>query len=125
MPAIKQRTLKNAIKAMGIGVHTGEPTTLTLRPAPVDTGIIFRRTDLPAPVTIAARPENVGDTTLSTGLIKEGVRITTIEHLMSAFAGLGIDNAYIDITAAEIPIMDGSSDSFVFLLEELSRPEAN
>lgn len=114
---VKQRTLKSTIKATGIGLHTGEPTKLTLRPAAENTGIVFCRTDLPQPVSIHARPENVGDTMMSTCLIKDGVRISTIEHLMSALAGLGIDNAYIDIDAAEIPIMDGSSGPFVFLLQ--------
>lgn len=114
---IRQRTLKTSIKATGIGLHTGEPVMLTLRPAPENTGIVFCRTDLPQPMSIPARPENVGDTTMSTCLIKDGVRISTIEHLMSALAGLGIDNLYIDINAAEIPIMDGSSGPFIFLLQ--------
>lgn len=114
---VKQRTLKNEIKATGIGLHTGEPTVLTLRPAPVNTGIVFTRTDLSPTVSIPARPENVGDTMMSTCLIKDGVRVSTIEHLMSAIAGLGIDNAYVDISAAEMPIMDGSSGPFVFLIQ--------
>ena len=114
---IKQRTLQTAIKATGIGLHTGEPTVLTLRPAPENTGIVFYRNDLLAPVCIPARPENVGDTVMSTCLIKDGARIATIEHLMSALAGLGIDNAYIDVNAAEIPIMDGSSGPFVYVLQ--------
>lgn len=112
-----QRTLKNTIKATGITLHGGETAVLTLRPAPVNTGIIFCRTDLIPPVHIPARAENVGDTTLSTCLIKDGVRISTVEHLLSAMAGLGIDNAYIDVTAAEIPIMDGSAGPFVFLIQ--------
>ncbi len=114
---IRQRTLKNSIKATGIGLHTGEKIYLTLRPAPVDTGIVFRRVDLDDPVEIAARPENVGCTTLSTTLVKDGVRISTVEHLLSALAGLGIDNAYIDLSAPEVPIMDGSAGPFVFLIQ--------
>ena len=114
---VKQRTLKNVIRATGIGLHTGEKVFLTLRPAAVNTGIVFRRTDLPAPVEIPARPEYVGDTQLSTTLVKDGVRISTVEHLLSALAGLGIDNAYIDLNAPEVPIMDGSAGPFVFLVQ--------
>lgn len=122
---LKQRTIKTLIKATGIGLHTGEPVMLTLRPAPVNTGIVFCRTDLPQPVSIPARPENVGDTTMSTCLVKDGVRVSTIEHLMSALAGLGIDNLYVDVNAAEIPIMDGSSGPFVFLLQSAGIEEQN
>jgi len=114
---IKQRTLKNVIRATGVGLHTGEKVYLTLRPAPSDTGIIFRRIDLSEPVEIRACPENVSDTRLSTTLECNGARISTVEHLMSAFAGLGIDNAYVDLTAAEVPIMDGSAGPFVFLVQ--------
>jgi len=114
---IKQRTLKNVIRAMGVGLHTGKKVYLTLRPAAPDTGIRFRRVDLEQPVEILARPENVGDTKLSTTLIQDGVRISTVEHLLSAMAGLGIDNAYIDLTADEVPIMDGSAGPFVFLIQ--------
>jgi UDP-3-O-[3-hydroxymyristoyl] N-acetylglucosamine deacetylase len=114
---IKQRTLKNSIKATGVGLHSGEKVYLTLRPAPVNTGIIFRRVDLDTPVEIPARAENVGDTTLSTTLVKEGVKVSTVEHLLSAMAGMGIDNAYIDLSAPEVPIMDGSAGPFVFLLQ--------
>ncbi len=114
---IKQRTLKNVIRATGVGLHTGEKVYLTLRPAAPDTGIIFRRVDLEPPVEIPASPENVGDTTLSSTLVKDGVRISTVEHLLSAFAGLGIDNAYIDLSAPEVPIMDGSAGPFVFLIQ--------
>ncbi|MEK7717653.1 MAG: UDP-3-O-acyl-N-acetylglucosamine deacetylase [Pseudomonadota bacterium] len=114
---IKQRTLKNVIRATGVGLHTGEKVYLTLRPAPSDTGIIFRRIDLPEPVDIRACPENVSDTRLSTTLECNGARVSTVEHLMSAFAGLGIDNAYVDLTAAEVPIMDGSAGPFVFLVQ--------
>jgi len=114
---INQRTLKNVIRATGVGLHTGEKVYLTLRPAPVDTGVVFRRIDLDMPVEVPARADNVGDTRLSTSLEKNGVKISTVEHLMSAFAGLGIDNAYVDLTAPEVPIMDGSAGPFVFLLQ--------
>jgi UDP-3-O-[3-hydroxymyristoyl] N-acetylglucosamine deacetylase len=114
---IRQRTLKNVIRATGVGLHTGEKVYMTLRPAAVDTGIVFRRVDLAKPVEIRSCCENVGDTRLSTTLIKDGVRIATIEHLLSALAGLGIDNAYVDLSAPEVPIMDGSAGPFVFLLQ--------
>jgi len=114
---IKQRTLKNVIRATGVGLHTGKKVYLTLRPAPVDTGIVFRRTDLNVPVEIAARAEQVGDTRLSTTLVNGAVKISTVEHLLSALAGLGIDNAYIDVSAPEVPIMDGSAGPFVFLIQ--------
>ena len=114
---IRQRTLKNSIKATGVGLHSGEKVYLTLRPAAENTGIIFRRVDLKDPVEIPARAKNVGDTTLSTTLEKDGVKISTVEHLLSAMAGLGIDNAYIDLSASEVPIMDGSAGPFVFLLQ--------
>ena len=114
---IKQRTLKNVIRATGVGLHTGEKIYLTLRPAAPDTGIVFRRVDLDHPVEIAAREENVGDTRLSTTISKGDVRISTVEHLLSAFAGLGIDNAYVDLSAPEVPIMDGSAGPFVFLIQ--------
>src|SRR6187551_2136702 len=125
---IRQRTLKNVIRATGVGLHTGEKVYMTLRPAAVDTGIVFRRVDLAKPVEIRSCCENVGDTRLSTTLIKDGVRIATIEHLLSALAGLGIDNAYVDLSAPEVPIMDGSAGPFVFLLqsagiEEQSAPK--
>ena len=114
---IKQRTLKNVIRATGVGIHTGEKVYMTLRPAAVDSGIIFRRVDLEPPHEIVARAENVGDTSLSSTLVKGGVRIATVEHLLSAMAGLGIDNAYVDLSASEVPIMDGSAGPFVFLLQ--------
>lgn len=114
---IRQRTLKNIIRATGVGLHTGEKVYLTLRPAPVDSGIIFRRVDLDQPVEIEAKAVNVGDTTLSTTLKKDGVRISTVEHLLSAMAGMGIDNAYVDVSAPEVPIMDGSAGPFVFLIQ--------
>jgi UDP-3-O-[3-hydroxymyristoyl] N-acetylglucosamine deacetylase len=105
------------IRATGVGLHTGEKVYMTLRPAAVDTGIVFRRVDLATPVEIRSCCNNVGDTRLSTTLIKDGVRIATIEHLLSALAGLGIDNAYVDLSAPEVPIMDGSAGPFVFLLQ--------
>lgn len=114
---IKQRTLRRTIKATGITLHGGDKVVLTLRPAPVNAGITFRRVDLSPAVEIKATPENVIDTTLSTCLGHGKVRISTIEHLMSAMAGLGIDNAYIDVSAPEMPIMDGSASPFVFLLQ--------
>ncbi len=114
---IRQRTLKNVIRATGVGLHTGEKVYLTLRPAAPDTGIVFRRVDLPEPVEIEALAGNVGDTTLSTTLISGNVRISTIEHLLSAMAGMGIDNAYVDLSAPEVPIMDGSAGPFVFLIQ--------
>ena len=114
---IKQRTLKNIIRATGVGLHTGDKVYMTLRPAAPNTGIVFRRTDLNPPVEIHARPDNVGDTRLSTTLVNGDVRVSTVEHLLSAMAGLGIDNAYVDLSAPEVPIMDGSAGPFVFLLQ--------
>src|SRR6266478_9190210 len=114
---LRQRTLKNKIKSTGVGLHTGVRVELMLRPAPPDTGIVFHRTDLPKPVTIGADARNVGDTRLSSSLEKDGARISTVEHLMSALAGLGIDNLHVDIAGPEIPIMDGSAGPFVFLLQ--------
>ena len=122
---IRQRTLKNVIRATGIGLHTGEKVYLTLRPAAVDTGIVFRRVDLDPPVEIPARAENVGDTTLSTSLMCNGARVATVEHLLSALAGLGIDNAYVDVSAPEVPIMDGSAGPFVFLVQSAGLEEQN
>jgi UDP-3-O-[3-hydroxymyristoyl] N-acetylglucosamine deacetylase len=114
---ISQRTLKNVIRATGVGLHTGQKVYMTLRPAAVDTGVVFRRIDLPQPVSIKAEAHQVGDTRLSTCLEQDGVRVATIEHLMSALAGLGIDNLYVDLSAPEVPIMDGSAGPFVFLLQ--------
>ncbi len=114
---IHQRTLKNPIKATGVGLHTGEKVLLSLRPAPPNTGVVFRRIDLEPPVAIRATAENVGDTALSTTLVRGGVRISTVEHLLSAVAGLGIDNLYVDVSAPEVPIMDGSAGPFVFLIQ--------
>ncbi|MBE9515729.1 MAG: UDP-3-O-acyl-N-acetylglucosamine deacetylase [Proteobacteria bacterium] len=115
--SIQQRTLGNSISAVGVGLHTGKRMTITLNPAPVNAGISFRRIDLDGKPVIFASPERVGDTRLSTTLEKEGVRISTVEHLMAAFAGLGIDNALVDVDGPEIPIMDGSAGPFVFLIE--------
>ncbi|MFN4262847.1 MAG: UDP-3-O-acyl-N-acetylglucosamine deacetylase [Thioalkalivibrionaceae bacterium] len=114
---IRQRTLKNSIRATGVGLHTGKKVTLTLRPAAPNTGVIFHRTDLDEPVCIPACAENVGDTRLSTTLVADGVRVSTVEHLLSAVAGLGIDNLHVDVSAPEVPIMDGSAGPFVFLLQ--------
>lgn len=114
---IKQRTLKNTIRATGVGLHTGDKVYLTLHPSAANTGIRFRRVDLETPMMIAARPENVGETKLSTTLMRDGVKVSTVEHLLSALAGLGIDNAIIDVSAPEVPIMDGSAGPFVFLLQ--------
>lgn len=114
---VKQRTLRNAIRATGVGLHMGEKVYLTLRPAPINTGIVFRRTDLSPAVEIPATAERVGDTMLSTTLVRGDVRVSTIEHLMSALAGLGIDNCYVELSAPEVPIMDGSAAPFVFLIQ--------
>jgi len=122
---IKQRTLKNVIRATGVGIHSGEKVFLTLRPAAPDSGIIFRRVDFAQPVEIHARAEHVGDTSLSTTLIKGNVRIMTVEHLLSALAGLGIDNAYVDLSAPEVPIMDGSAGPYVFLIQSAGIEEQN
>lgn len=122
---IKQRSLKNMIRATGVGLHTGQKVYLTLRPAAPDTGIIFRRVDLPQPVEIPAEPYAVRDTRLSSCLEKDGVRVSTVEHLMSALAGLGVDNAYVDVSAPEVPIMDGSAGPFVFLLQSAGIEEQN
>ena len=114
---IWQRTIRNSVKATGVGIHTGHKVLLVLRPAPVNTGIVFRRIDLNPVMEIPATPDNVGDTTLSTTLVKNNVKIATVEHLLAAVSGLGIDNLYIDVSADEIPIMDGSAGPFVFLLQ--------
>jgi len=114
---IKQRTLQNTIRATGVGLHSGEKVYLTLRPATPNTGIVFVRTDLDPVVHIPAHAESVTDTNLCTVLSKDGVKVATVEHLMSAFAGLGIDNAYVELSAPEVPIMDGSAGPFVFLIQ--------
>ena len=112
-----QRTLKNSIRAQGVGMHSGQKVLMTLRPAPPDTGIVFRRTDLDPPAEVRAYALNVGDTQLGTTLIDGEARVSTVEHLLSAFAGLGIDNAVVEVSAAEVPIMDGSAGPFVFLMQ--------
>ena len=120
-----QRTLKNLIRATGVGLHSGNKVFLTLRPAPVDTGIVFRRIDLDPVVEIPARASLVSETVLCTGLTSGNAKVQTVEHLMSAFAGLGIDNAYVELTAPEVPIMDGSAGPFVFLLQSAGIAEQN
>lgn len=122
---VKQRTLKNVIKATGVGLHTGDKVYLSLRPAAPNTGIIFRRVDLEVPVELPAHADYVGDTRLSTSLTRDGATISTVEHLLSAFAGLGIDNAWVDVSAGEVPIMDGSSSPFVFLIQSAGIEEQN
>ena len=114
---LRQRTIKTAIRATGVGLHTGEKVYMTLRPATVNAGITFRRVDLDKPVDIKADPKLVGETMLGTTLVKDGVKVATVEHLMSALAGLGIDNLMVDLSAPEVPIMDGSAAPFVFLLQ--------
>lgn len=114
---LKQRTIKSLVKTVGIGLHSGRKVTLTLRPAPAGTGIVFTRVDLDPAVEIPATASAIGDTRLASVLQKDGARVSTVEHLMSACAGLGIDNLYVDVDAEEIPIMDGSAASFVFLLQ--------
>ena len=114
---VGQRTLKNAIRATGVGLHTGKKVLMTLRPAPADSGVVFRRTDLSTPAEVRAHAENVSDTMLGTTLCKGEARVSTVEHLLSAFAGLGIDNAVVDLSAPEVPIMDGSAGPFVFLIQ--------
>ncbi len=114
---IRQRTLKNTIRATGIGLHTGKKVYLTLSPAPVDAGVVFRRVDHTPPVVIQGQPLNVQDTELATSLGNGDVRVSTVEHLMAALAGLGIDNCYVDLSANEVPIMDGSAAPFVFLVQ--------
>jgi UDP-3-O-[3-hydroxymyristoyl] N-acetylglucosamine deacetylase len=111
---LKQRTLKTLIKASGVGLHTGQKVRMSLRPAPADTGIVFRRIDLPSPVDIPARAELVGEARLASTLIKDGVKVHTVEHLMSALSGLGIDNVFVDLDAPELPILDGSASPFAF-----------
>ena len=114
---LAQRTLTNSIKASGIGVHGGRKTTIKLLPAPEDTGIIFQRVDCDPVVEITATVENVGATALATTLVNGDIQVSTVEHILSAFAGLGIDNAYIQINDMEVPIMDGSANPFVFLIQ--------
>jgi UDP-3-O-[3-hydroxymyristoyl] N-acetylglucosamine deacetylase len=115
---LRQRTLKSLIRASGVGLHTGLKVRITLRPAPADTGIVFRRIDLASPVDIPARAELVGEARLASTLVKGDVKVHTVEHLMSAFGGLGIDNAFVDLDAPELPIMDGSASPFVLLIQQ-------
>ena len=122
---LQQRTLKTTIRATGVGLHTGEKVYMTLRPAAVNAGITFRRVDLDEPVDIKADPRMVGETMLGTTLVKDGVKIATVEHLMAALAGLGIDNITVDLSAPEVPIMDGSAGPFVFLLQSAGIEEQN
>lgn len=114
---IKQRSIKSLVRATGVGLHSGQKVTLTLRPAPADTGIFFRRVDLPEPVSFRVEPHLVSDTRLCSALDSQGARVATVEHLMSALSGLGIDNIFIDIDASEVPILDGSAAPFIFLLQ--------
>jgi UDP-3-O-[3-hydroxymyristoyl] N-acetylglucosamine deacetylase len=122
---IAQRTLKTLTQAVGVGLHSGQRVELTLRPAAPDTGIVFRRVDLPEPVDIPVRAESVTDTRLASTISVGQAKVFTVEHLMSACAGLGIDNLYVDITAEEVPILDGSASSFVFLLQSAGIVEQN
>lgn len=122
---LRQRTVKTTIRATGVGLHNGEKVYMTLRPAAENTGIVFRRVDLDEPVDIKADPCLVGETMLGTTLVKDGVKVATVEHLMSALAGLGIDNIYVDLSAPEVPIMDGSAGPFVFLLQSAGIEEQN
>jgi UDP-3-O-[3-hydroxymyristoyl] N-acetylglucosamine deacetylase len=122
---LKQRTIQQTVKSTGVGVHSGTRVDLILRPAPPDTGIIFTRIDLDPPVVLPARALSVGDTRMASTLVGDGAKVSTVEHLLSACAGLGIDNLYIDVSAEEIPIMDGSASSFVYLLQEAGMQEQN
>jgi UDP-3-O-[3-hydroxymyristoyl] N-acetylglucosamine deacetylase len=115
---LRQRTLKSLIRASGVGLHTGKKVRIALRPAPPDTSVVFRRVDLASPVDIPARADLVGDVKLCSGLVKDGVKVYTVEHLMSALSGLGIDNVYVDLDADELPIMDGSASPFALLLQQ-------
>ncbi|MGA8205390.1 MAG: UDP-3-O-acyl-N-acetylglucosamine deacetylase [Woeseiaceae bacterium] len=122
---LRQRTLKTSIRATGVGLHTGEKVYMTLRPAAENSGITFHRIDLEQPVDIHADPRLVGETMLGTTLVKDGVKVATVEHLMSALAGLGIDNVNVDLSAPEVPIMDGSAGPFIFLLQSAGIEEQN
>lgn len=115
---LKQHTIKETVHTTGVGLHSGTKVGLTLRAAPIDTGVVFRRTDVNPPAEFCLAPDLIGDTRMASTLVRGDVRISTIEHLMSACSGLGIDNLYIDVTAEEIPIMDGSASSFVYLLQQ-------
>lgn len=122
---LKQRTLKSLVRATGVGLHSGAKVTLVLRPAAPNTGIIFRRVDLDPVVELKADPYGVGDTRMASCLEKDGAKMSTVEHLMSALAGLGVDNVYVDVDASEIPIMDGSAAPFVYLLQSAGLEEQN
>lgn len=122
---LKQRTVKQIVKTVGVGLHSGTKVELMLRPAAPDTGIVFRRIDLDPPVELPVSADGVGDTRMASTLAKDGAKVSTVEHLMSACAGLGIDNLYVDLTAEEIPIMDGSASTFVFLLQQAGLQEQN
>ncbi|HZM33249.1 MAG TPA: UDP-3-O-acyl-N-acetylglucosamine deacetylase [Burkholderiales bacterium] len=115
---LRQRTLKSLIRASGVGLHTGQKVRITLRPAPAETGVVFRRVDLAVPVDIPARADLVGETRLSSCLVHGGAKVYTVEHLMSALGGLGIDNVFVDLDAPEVPIMDGSASPFVLLIQQ-------
>lgn len=115
---LRQRTLKSLVSASGVGLHTGQKVRITLRPAPVDTGVVFRRVDLASPVDIPARAELIGEARLASTLIKGDVKIHTVEHLMSALGGLGVDNVFVDLDGPELPIMDGSASPFVLLIQQ-------
>jgi UDP-3-O-[3-hydroxymyristoyl] N-acetylglucosamine deacetylase len=122
---LRQRTIKTAIRATGVGLHSGRKVYMTLRPGAENSGITFRRVDLDEPVDIPADPRLVGETMLGTTLIKDGVKVATVEHLMSALAGLGIDNLNVDLSAPEVPIMDGSAGPYIFLLQSAGIEEQN
>ncbi|MCU0958433.1 MAG: UDP-3-O-acyl-N-acetylglucosamine deacetylase [Hydrogenophaga sp.] len=122
---VSQRTLKSLTKAVGVGLHSGQRVELTLRPAAPDTGIVFRRVDLPEPVEIPVNARTVTDTRLASTISNGGAKVHTVEHLMSACAGLGLDNLYVDITAEEVPILDGSAASFVYLLQSAGIVQQN
>ena len=122
---LKQRTLKTSIRATGVGLHNGEKVYMTLRPAAENTGIVFHRVDLDEPTAIKVDPRLVGETMLGTTLVKDGVKVATVEHLMSALSGLGIDNVHVDLSAPEVPIMDGSAGPFVFLIQSAGIEEQN
>jgi UDP-3-O-[3-hydroxymyristoyl] N-acetylglucosamine deacetylase len=120
---LKQRTLKSLIRASGVGLHTGQKVRIVLRPAPPDTGVVFRRIDLASPVDIPARAELVGEARLASTLVKDGVKVHTVEHLMSALSGLGVDNVFVDLDAPELPIMDGSASPYALLIQQAGLEE--
>lgn len=122
---IAQQTLKNTVRATGVGIHSGQKVFITLRPAPVDTGIVFRRVDYKRPFSIKASATQVGETSMSTTLVKNGIKVGTVEHLMAAFAGMNIDNCYVDLSASEVPVMDGSAGPFVFLIQSAGIEQQN